>query len=62
MMEAQAGFRRLKAHRQLSVLRRVLTEHRSRNSEKHGIRVSQVPKTVTVLRRCKQYVFGNQSL
>jgi putative transposase len=34
MMEAKAGFRRLKAHRQLPALRRALAEHHARQSEK----------------------------
>jgi len=34
MMEAKAGFRRLKAHRQLPALRRALAEHQARQAEK----------------------------
>ena len=36
MMEAKAGFRRLKAHRQLPALRRALAEHHARHTQKMG--------------------------
>ena len=36
MMEAKAGFRRLKAHRQLPALRRALAEHHARHAQKMG--------------------------
>lgn len=36
MLEAKAGFRRLKAHRQLPALRRALVEHQPRRLEMHG--------------------------
>jgi transposase-like protein len=36
MMEAKAGFRRLKAHRQLPALRRALAEHYARHTQMMG--------------------------
>jgi hypothetical protein len=36
MMEAQASFRRIKAHRQLPALRRALAEHQPRRAESTG--------------------------
>jgi len=36
MLEAKAGFRRLKAYRQLPTLRRALAEHQSRRSAATG--------------------------